>query len=355
MSALVKFAPIVFGVVVVLIVTVKTISWVDQTGSGELKQVEEEQPSNPGVLVEETGKLGAAPFPPSSDRSEQFRNEESSTTSQDRDGSSTRTNIEWDELEFDWTRETEVSMADVGGMNELKQELERDIIRPLTTDKEKAESLNIPLPNTILWGPPGTGKTFLTRALANEIGLPFVKLSGSDIQTKWINESSSRVNALFEEAVTVAESEGGAVVFLDELDAVLKRRSSAGNSHEEDNKVVAEFLNHLQEISESDVLFVGATNRVESLDSAVTRRGRIDKKIHVGKPDRDARESILRAQLSDRPNCLSDGHIECLAEQTDGVVASDLESLVVAAARVSAFERDGCKIRWKDIKRVVED
>lgn len=355
MSILVEVAAIASGVVVVLIVTVKMIHRDSQTDSGGSKQVDEEPTSNPGVLVEETGTLGAAPFPPSSDRSEQFRDEESSTTSQDRDGSSRTTNIAWDELEFDWTRETDVVMADVGGMNELKQELERDIIRPLTTDKEKAESLNIPLPNTILWGPPGTGKTFLTRALASETGLPFVKLSGSDIQTKWINESSSRVNALFDEAVTVAESEGGAVVFLDELDAVLKRRSGAGNSHEEDNKVVAEFLNHLQDISESDVLFVGATNRVESLDPAATRKGRIDKEIHVGKPDRDAREAILRAQLSDRPHCLSEGHIKCLAEQTDGAVASDLESLIVAAARVSAFERDGCKIRWRDIKRVVDD
>jgi transitional endoplasmic reticulum ATPase len=355
MSVLVKAAPIAFGVVVVLIVTVKTLSWVGQTDLGGSKQAEEEHPSNPGVLIEETGNLGAAPFPPSSDRGEQFRNEESSRTSQDRDDSSTRTNIEWDELEFDWTRETDVAMADVGGMDELKQELERDIIRPLTTDKDKAESFDIPLPNTILYGPPGTGKTFLTRALATEIGLPFVKLSGSDVQTKWINESASRINTLFDEAVSVAESEGGAVVFLDELDAVLKRRSGTGNSHEEDNKVVAEFLVHLQEISESDILFVGATNRVDSLDPAATRRGRIDKKIHVGKPDRDAREAILRAQLSDRPHCLSDGHIEWLAEQTDGAVASDLESLVVAAARVSAFERDGCKIRWRDIKRVVDD
>jgi len=135
--------------------------------------------------------------------------------------------------------------------------------------------------------------------------------------------------------------------------SLVKRRSGAGNSHEEDNKVVAEFLNHMQEISDEDALFVGATNRLESLDPAATRRGGIDKKIHIGKPDQDAREAILNAQLSDRPHSLSEGQIEVLAEQTEGAVASDLESLVVAAARVSAFNRDGCKIRWEDVKRVV--
>jgi hypothetical protein len=124
MSVLVGVSPIAFAVVVVLIVTVKTISWVSQTDSGGSKQAEEEYPSNPGVLVEETGNLRAAPFPPSSDRGEQFRNEESSRTSQDKDDSSTSTNIEWDELEFDWTKESEVTMADVGGMEELKTRTE---------------------------------------------------------------------------------------------------------------------------------------------------------------------------------------------------------------------------------------
>ena len=257
--------------------------------------------------------------------------------------------VDLDNLEYDWRTETGVTMSDIGGMDELKTELNTDVIQPLTTGKKKAEALGIPLPNIVFHGPPGTGKTFMAKGLATELGLPFAKLSGADIQSKWINESAQKINTLFDEARTVAEAEGGAVVFLDELDAVLKQRSGAGQSHEEDNKVVAEFLNHLQETSEHDILFIGATNRLEALDNAGIRAGRIDKKIHVGKPDQDARRAILRSQLSDRPNDLTDKQIAEVAERANGMVAADLETLVVDAARASAFERKGEMIRWGDL------
>lgn len=253
--------------------------------------------------------------------------------------------------EFNWETSTDVSMNDVGGMDDLKRELETDVIKPLTTGKEKAEKLDIPLPNILFHGPPGTGKTYTAKALATELGLPFAKLSGSDVQSKWINESAQKINKLFAEAKRVAESEGGAVVFLDELDSVLKRRSGAGRSHEEDNKVVAEFLTHLQETGEHDILFVGATNRLKALDEAGIRSGRIDKTIEIGKPDAEARTAIIRAQLSDRPHSLTDEHIEALAQATEGAVAADLESIIVEAARNCAFERGGEVIRWTDFEQ----
>lgn len=262
--------------------------------------------------------------------------------------------VDLDNLEYGWRTETGVTMSDIGGMAELKTELNTDVIQPLTTGKEKAEALDIPLPNIVFHGPPGTGKTFMAKGLATEIGLPFAKLSGADVQSKWINESAQKINTLFDEAKTVAEAEGGAVVFLDELDAVLKQRGSAGQSHEEDNKVVAEFLNHLQETSEYDILFVGATNRLDALDDAGIRAGRIDKKIHVGKPDQDARKAILRSQLTDRPNDLTAKQIAEVAERTNGLVAADLETLVVDAARTSAFEREGELIRWGDLSDALE-
>jgi len=147
---------------------------------------------------------------------------------------------------------------------------------------------------------------------------------------------------------------GGAIVFLDELDAVLKQRSGAGQSHEEDNKVVAEFLNHLQETSEHDILFIGATNRLDALDDAGIRAGRIDKKIHVGKPDQDARKAILRSQLKVRQNQLTNEEIKKISSRTDGLVASDLESIVVEAARHCAFARDDNEIVWEDIAKALE-
>lgn len=270
---------------------------------------------------------------------------DSLSPSEDQNSSS----ADFDDLEYDWVTEADVSMSDVGGMDDLKTELETDVIKPLTTGKEKAEALDIPLPNIVFYGPPGTGKTYLAKALATELELPFAKLSGSDVQSKWINESATKISTLFDEAKAVATKEGGAIVFLDELDAVLKQRSGAGQSHEEDNKVVAEFLNHLQETSEHDILFIGATNRLDALDDAGIRAGRIDKKIHVGKPDQDARKAILRSQLTDRPNDLIDKQIAEVAERTNGLVAADLESLVVDAARASAFEREGEMIRWGDL------
>lgn len=250
------------------------------------------------------------------------------------------------DMEFNWQTETDVSFDDIGGMDDLKNQLQAEIIKPME-NPEKAEELGVAAPNVIFHGPPGTGKTFTAEALATELGLPFAKLSGADVQSKWINESASTVNNLFSEAKEMAAREGGAVVFLDELDSVLKNRSGSGSSHEEDNKVVNEFLNHLEDTKDHGVIFIGATNRVDSLDDAGVRSGRIDLKIKVGKPDVDAREEILRAQLADREHEIPDTGITELAAATDGAVAADLELLVNRAAK-NVLTRDGDVIQCSD-------
>jgi ATP-dependent Zn protease len=155
------------------------------------------------------------------------------------------------------------------------------------------------------------------------------------------------VNDLFSEAKEMAEREGGAVVFLDELDSVLKDRSGSGSSHEEDNKVVNEFLNHLEDTKDHGIIFVGATNRLDALDDAGVRSGRIDLKIKVGKPDVEAREAILRAQLADREHDIPGDKIEELAAAADDAVAADLELLVNRAAK-NVLMRDGDVIQWSD-------
>jgi SpoVK/Ycf46/Vps4 family AAA+-type ATPase len=258
------------------------------------------------------------------------------------------------ELEFDWTSGSGIDFDDVGGMDEVKVELDQEVIKPLKTHREKAAKLGITPSNIIFHGPPGTGKTFLAKALATELELPFVKLSGGDVQSKWINESSQKVKALFEEAEAVAEEAGGAVVFFDELDSVLKDRG-AGQAHEEDTKVVNEFLNRLENTGEHNIVFIGATNRLESLDEAGIRSGRVDKKIHIGIPDCDARASILQAKLSDRPCSLTREQIRTVAERTDGMTAADLTSLVDEAARNSLFRKGDAKITGEDVQQALID
>jgi transitional endoplasmic reticulum ATPase len=279
-------------------------------------------------------------------RSSVHDSESNRTKNKDRKGNKRSPRVDVSETEFTWQTETGVSFNDIGGMEDLKNKLQTEVIEPLE-HPEKAEELGVAAPNLIFHGPPGTGKTFTTEALATELGLPFAQLSGADVQTKWINESASTVNNLFNEAKEMAAREGGAVVFLDELDSVLKNRSGDGSSHEEDNKVVNEFLNQLEDTKDHNIVFVGATNRLEALDQAGTRSGRVDLKIHVGKPDTDARESILRAQLADREHELSDGTIADLAAATDGAVAADLEQLVNSAAK-NVLSRGGDTIYRSD-------
>lgn len=269
------------------------------------------------------------------------------------DSSEARSSADFEDMEYRWNAATDVSFDNVGGMHDLKEELQRDVIGPLTTHREKAEELGVSAPNIIFHGPPGTGKTYIAKALATELGLPFAQLSGADIQSKWINESATKVQTLFQEAERVAAQEGGAVVFLDELDTVLKNRDSGGSAHEEDNKVVNEFLNHLEDTEDHNIVFIGATNRLDSLDDAGIRSGRIDKKVHVGKPDADARAAVLKAQLDGRPHSLTDKEINRAAAQMDGVVAADIE-LVVKNAAKHVLVRDGDSISWEDLQTAID-
>lgn len=255
------------------------------------------------------------------------------------------------DLQFRWESETDVSFDDVGGMGDVKQELHRDVVKPLTTHRKQAEALGISTSNIVFYGPPGTGKTHLAKAVATELGFPFASLTGTDVQSKWINESAEKVQSLFDEAKRLAIAEGGAVVFIDELDTILKSRTNQ-RSHEEDTKVVNEFLTHLEATDDHDIVFIGATNRMDSLDEAGIRAGRIDKKIHIGLPDRETRRDILHVQLSDRPNSLTGGHLDQIAGWANEYTAADLQQIVDNAARAS-LARDDDKITWLDIRRVM--
>jgi len=255
--------------------------------------------------------------------------------------------INYAELDYDWQDDTGVCFDDVGGLSNVKSELQREVILPLSAG-ERAAGLGVTPSNILFYGPPGTGKTYLAKALSSELDFPVAILTGSAVNSKWINESAAQVQTLFEEARSIAAAEGGAIIFIDEVDSVLKQRADDAGTHAEDTKVVNEFLGHLEDTGEYNIVFVGATNRLESIDMAGMRAGRIDQKIEIGKPDRDTRAKILRAQLAERPHTVPDRLIADVAAQTEGYVAADLERLVTQAAK-RALQREDNVIRPEDI------
>lgn len=286
-------------------------------------------------------------------RRETDQNPSRKTDSRQNEGSGR--GVDATELQFNWQMNTGVSFADVGGMADLKRELQDEVIKPIE-QSDRAEELGITPPNIIFHGPPGTGKTFMAQALSTELELPFVHLSGADLMSKWINESATTVNALFAEARRIASVEGGALIFLDELDTVLKDRSDGGRSHEEDKKVVNEFLNHLEDTRDHGIVFIGATNRLDALDEAGIRSGRIDKKVEVGKPDIAARRAVLRTQLRSRSNDVTAAELQQIAQETDGFVPADLEALVVkAATRVFSRGAEKDSIQESDLRAAVQE
>ncbi len=252
------------------------------------------------------------------------------------------------QLQYGWQSAPDTRFADVGGMEPLKTEVERSVIRPLTRLDDAYERFNISPPNGILfYGPPGTGKTLFARAIAGELGHPYLELSAGDIKSRWINESTAQVNRLFAEA----EQFGRCVIFIDEIDALLASRESDVNR--EHTQVVNEFLAHL-DADDPNYLVLAATNRAELLDEAATRRGRFDQQYELGLPDRDAREAIFRVRLDELPTDLDNNAYRKMAEQTEGLSSADIVGIVDDAA-MRAAERDAEELTLEDLRMSIPE
>jgi SpoVK/Ycf46/Vps4 family AAA+-type ATPase len=218
-------------------------------------------------------------------------------------------------------------------MDTLKRNIMRSVLRPLSHTDAAYERFNVSPPNGILLhGPPGTGKTHFARAIAGELGHPYLELSAGDIKSRWVNESTEQVNQLFNEA----EQFDRCVIFVDEIDALLAGRGN--DLHREHAQVVNEFLAHLDD-EDPSFLLIAATNRADLLDEAVTRRGRFDQQYEVGLPDKEARKLIFRVRLRELPSNLDDDEYEMLAERTADRSAADIVGMVDDAA-MRAAERD---------------
>ncbi len=195
----------------------------------------------------------------------------------------------------------------------------------------------------LLYGPPGTGKTLLARALAGEAGVPFFALSGSDFVEKYVGVGASRVRELFKRA----RKAGRCVIFIDEIDAMGKRRDDA--SSDERDQTLNALLSEMSGFNTGDgIIVVAATNRFEALDPALLRPGRFDRQIEVGLPGRDERLSILRLHSQNKP-IADDVSLEEVAAMTISFSGASLEHLLNEAAILAAQRGDGC-ISNRDIQ-----
>ena len=244
--------------------------------------------------------------------------------------------------------ENKVTFDNVAGCDEEKGELE-ELVEFLKAPK-KFTDLGARIPKGVLLvGPPGTGKTLLAKAVAGEAGVPFFSISGSDFVEMFVGVGASRVRDLFEQAKKNAPS----IVFIDEIDAVGRRRGAGlGGGHDEREQTLNQLLVEMDGfgINES-VIIIAATNRADILDPALLRPGRFDRQVYVGRPDVKGREAILRVHAKGKPMA-SEVDLKVVAQTTAGFTGADLANLLNEAALLTA--RDGKKkIDMEEIQKAL--
>ena len=229
-------------------------------------------------------------------------------------------------------KKNKVRFSDVAGEEEEKQELV-EVVEFLKNPK-KFTKLGARIPSGVLLeGPPGTGKTLLAKAVAGESGVPFFSISGSDFVEMFVGVGASRVRDLFDQAKKAAP----AIIFIDEIDAVGRRRGNGmGGGHDEREQTLNQLLVEMDGFQgDEGIIVMAATNRSDVLDPALLRPGRFDRKILVGRPDVKGREAILRVHAKNKP-LASDVDLKEIAKQTPGFVGADLANLLNEAALLAA-------------------
>lgn len=221
--------------------------------------------------------------------------------------------------------------AEIAGMNELKNTLYHDVILPLR-DKELYEKYKVSVPNgMLLYGPPGCGKTFVSRKFAEEIDFNFIEVIPSDLASTFVHGTQEKIGQVFKEAKEKAPT----VIFIDEIDAILPNREGDLQHHYASE--VNEFLAQMTECHKDGIFIIAATNRPEKIDPALLRTGRMDKVIYLAPPDFDARLEMFKLFLTDRPIEINID-FKRLAEMTINYVSSDISFLVNEASREALKE-----------------
>ena len=242
--------------------------------------------------------------------------------------------------------DTKTTLQDVAGLQEEKEELAQVI--DFLKDPAKYTKLGARIPKGILLeGAPGTGKTLLAKAVAGEAGVPFFSISGSDFVEMFVGVGASRVRDMFEDA----KKNAPCIVFIDEIDAVARRRGTGlGGGHDEREQTLNQLLVEMDGFSVNEgIIVMAATNRVDILDPAIRRPGRFDRQISVGHPDVRGREEILKVHAKNKP-LGDDVDLEEVARTTAGFTGADLENLLNEAAILTAGENRSYICR-SDIQR----
>ena len=243
---------------------------------------------------------------------------------------------------------TKVTFKDVAGLDEEKAELE-EIVDFLKSPK-KYTDLGARIPKGVLLvGPPGTGKTYISKAVAGEAGVPFFSISGSDFVEMFVGVGASRVRDLFDEA----KKNSPCIVFIDEIDAVGRRRGAGiGGGNDEREQTLNQLLVEMDGFGVNEgIIVLAATNRPDVLDPAILRPGRFDREVTIGTPDIKGREAVFKVHSKNKP-LGKDVDLKVLAKRTPGFTPADIENMMNEAALLTA-RRGGYEIHMEDLEEAI--
>ncbi|MHC3381686.1 ATP-binding protein [Haloarcula sp. H-GB5] len=317
------------------------------------EQTDEQEADAHDGNAEPSDEKNAGPQPADEHSQEAADNSEEETVRPevvlDENGEKVEEEPKMEEFVYPWEEPPDIRFADIGGYNDVKEELTSQVINPLRSDSESYARFDVqPSRGLLFHGPPGTGKTLFARALANALDRPFVELTQADLTHEHINKSPQLIKRLFEEAQHL-----GGVIFIDEAEQLLGNRTQGENAHAEDNKVTNMFLSALTK-EDQDFILLLTTNQRDKMDEAVLRPGRVDSEFEIGLPDVEARTKILKLTVLEVPHKLTEAHVEKLAERTEGWSGADLDA-VTNQAKLLAAERGASYLRWEDVKKAYNE